>query len=196
MLCQGMQRIFFLLVVAFLYGCSAEVSDKTQNRADLGGPITLTNQSGQTVTETIFNDKWTALFFGFTHCPDICPTTLVTLRKVQDQLASKTDLQVVFITVDPARDTPDILKAYLASDGLPKNSIGLTGTQEQVDATLKTWRVYAQKSDDTPNYNMDHSSVIYLVAPDGQVSAVSTSVEDADTIAAKFSTAIQKNSRL
>ena len=107
----------------------------------LGGPFRLVDQDGKSVDQSLLKGKWTAVFFGFTYCPDVCPTTLQTLGAAAQGLgADANKLQIVFISVDPGRDTPKALKAYLASPGFPKNVIGLTGTPDQVAAVAKVTR--------------------------------------------------------
>lgn len=135
----------------------------------VGGPFSLVDQEGRPVDESLLRDKWTLVFFGFTYCPDYCPTTLATLDAVQQGLGDKArDLQVVFISVDPARDTPQALKDYLSSDGFPEGVIGLTGTDEQVAAAARVYRAYYEKVGDGEAYTMNHSLTVYLMGPDGQ----------------------------
>jgi len=136
----------------------------------IGGDFTLVNQDGQTVDQTILDGKWSLVFFGFTYCPDYCPTTLGVLNAVQERLGDDAkDLQIVFISIDPARDTPQMMKDYLSSDGFPEGVIGLTGTPEQVAAAAKAYRVYYQKSGEGEGYTMNHSLTIYLMGPDGKL---------------------------
>ncbi|WP_242912433.1 SCO family protein [Brevundimonas pishanensis] len=136
----------------------------------IGGDFTLVNQDGQTVDQTILDGKWSLVFFGFTYCPDYCPTTLGVLNAVQERLGDDAkDLQIVFVSIDPARDTPQMMKDYLSSDGFPEGVIGLTGTPEQVAAAAKAYRVYYQKSGEGEGYTMNHSLTIYLMGPDGKL---------------------------
>ena len=135
----------------------------------VGGPFTLTNQDGQPVDQTILNGKWTLVFFGFTYCPDFCPTTLATLNAVQGRLGADADkLQIVFISVDPERDTPRQLKDYLSSEGFPRGVIGLTGTPEQIKQAAQSYRAFYQKVGEGETYTMNHSLTVYLMGPDGQ----------------------------
>ena len=139
-------------------------------KADVGGPFQLVNQDGRAVDQTILNGKWTVVFFGFTFCPDVCPTTLQTLAATKRELGPQgRDLQVVFITIDPQRDTPAALKEYLASTGLPE-AIGLTGTPEQIDSTAKAYRIFYAKKGEGDDYTMDHSTSAYLMNPKGEFS--------------------------
>ena len=135
----------------------------------VGGDFTLVNQEGQTVDQSILEGKWSLVFFGFTYCPDYCPTTLGVLERVQTELGEDAkDLQIVFISVDPERDTPQMLKDYLSSDGFPKGVIGLTGTDEQIQHASKAYRAYYQKVGEGEGYTMNHSLTVYLMGPDGK----------------------------
>lgn len=149
---------------------SAQVAAETgTGQPTVGGPFTLTNQDGQVVDQSILKDKWTLVFFGFTYCPDYCPTTLGVLNAVQERMGDKAkDLQIVFISIDPERDTPKLLKDYLSSDGFPKGVIGLTGTSEQTAQVAKEYRAFYQKVGEGEGYTMNHSLTVYLMGPDGQ----------------------------
>ena len=122
----------------------------------------------------MINDKdlrgrWLLVFFGYTSCPDICPTTLGSIAAVLERLGSiATRVQPVFITLDPARDTPKILADYMKAFG--PSFVGLTGSDAQIKAVEKEYRVYAVKRPlDKGNYGMDHSSVLYLMGPNGKM---------------------------
>ncbi|WP_333586920.1 SCO family protein [Phenylobacterium sp.] len=144
-----------------------------QGQAKVGGPFQLVNQDGQAVDESILKGRWSVVFFGFTYCPDICPSTLQAVAVAQEELGARArDLQVVFISVDPERDTPEQLKTYLSLDAFPDNVVGLTGTPEQVAAAAKAYYVYYRKSGEGPNYTVDHSTAAYLMDPDGQFNRV------------------------
>jgi protein SCO1 len=141
--------------------------------AAVGGPFRLTDQNGKRVDESLLKGKWTAVFFGYTFCPEACPTTLTALAKAQDQLGPKAqDLQVVFVSVDPDRDTPAQLKTYLSSASFPKGTIGLTGSAADVAQAAKAYRVFYQKSGSGPDYAMDHSTALYLMDPKGRFDRV------------------------
>ncbi|MNX50449.1 hypothetical protein D3C86_810770 [compost metagenome] len=149
---------------------SAQIAAETgTGQPTVGGPFTLTNQDGQVVDQSILKDKWTLVFFGFTYCPDYCPTTLGVLNAVQERMGDKAkDLQIVFISIDPERDTPKLLKDYLSSDGFPDGVIGLTGTPEQTAQVAKAYRAFYQKVGEGEGYTMNHSLTVYLMGPDGQ----------------------------
>lgn len=141
--------------------------------AMVGGPFQMVDQEGRAVDETLLNGKWTVVFFGFTYCPDVCPTTLQALDRAQDLLGPRAaNLQVVFVSVDPERDTPAQLKTYLANDIFPKDVIGLTGSPQQVAATAKAYRAYYKKNGEGPDYLVDHSTPAYLMDPKGRFDRV------------------------
>jgi protein SCO1 len=138
----------------------------------VGGPFQLVDEDGQPVDQSILNGKWSLVFFGFTYCPDYCPTTLAALEATQRQLGDKAkDVQIVFITVDPARDTPQAMKDYLSSPGFPEGVIGLTGTPEQVRTAADAYRAYYSQVGEGEGYTMNHSLTVYLMGPDGKFRA-------------------------
>lgn len=148
---------------------AAPMADSATGQPLVGGPFTLTNQDGRVVDETILEGKWSLVFFGFTYCPDYCPTTLGVLNAVQERLGDKAEnLQIVFISIDPERDTPQMLKDYLSSDGFPKGVVGLTGTPEQVAQVAKEYRAFYQKVGEGEGYTMNHGLTVYLMGPDGK----------------------------
>ena len=139
----------------------------------IGGPFQLVSQDGRTVDQSVLNGKWSAVFFGYTYCPDVCPTTLQTLAQAKAGLGGAAkDLQVVFISIDPDRDTPAQMKAYLASPAFPQPTLGLTGSAAQVAAAAKAYRVYYQKQGTGEGYAVNHSSIIYLMNPGGKFDRV------------------------
>ncbi|MGX1586396.1 SCO family protein [Brevundimonas diminuta] len=148
---------------------AAQTTDVATGQPLVGGDFTLTNQDGQVVDQTILNGKWTLVFFGFTYCPDYCPTTLGVLNAVQERMGDKAkDLQILFVSIDPERDTPQMLKDYLTSDGFPDGVIGLTGTPEQVAQAAKAYRAFYQKVGEGEGYTMNHGLTVYLMGPDGK----------------------------
>src|ERR1700744_1986186 len=101
--------------------------------AAIGGPFHLTDQAGKPTDQKVLNKKWSAVFFGYTYCPEACPTTLLALGQTEKLLGPKAnDFQTVFISVDPERDTPKVLTNYLSNTSFPRRTIGLTGTSQQV----------------------------------------------------------------
>lgn len=148
---------------------AAQTTDAATGQPLVGGPFTLTNQDGQVVDQSILEGRWSLVFFGFTYCPDYCPTTLGVLNAVQERMGDKAkDLQIVFISIDPERDTPQMLKDYLSSDGFPDDVIGLTGTPEQVAQVAREYRAFYQKVGEGEGYTMNHGLTVYLMGPDGQ----------------------------
>lgn len=148
---------------------AAQTTDAATGQPLVGGPFTLTDQDGQVVDQSILEGKWSLVFFGFTYCPDYCPTTLGVLNAVQERMGDKArNLQIVFISIDPERDTPQMLKDYLSSDGFPDGVIGLTGTPEQVAQVAREYRAFYQKVGEGEGYTMNHGLTVYLMGPDGQ----------------------------
>jgi protein SCO1 len=139
----------------------------------VGGPFQLVDTSGRTVDQELLKGKWSVVFFGFTHCPDICPTTLFELGQVEPLLGPQArDFQTVLISVDPARDTVAQMRAYVANDAFPKRLVGLTGTPAQTDAAAKAYRVYYQKVGEGPDYTVNHAAYSYLMTPKGRFACV------------------------
>ncbi|MBX7198082.1 MAG: SCO family protein [Rhodospirillaceae bacterium] len=139
-------------------------------QAAIGGPFTLEDSKGNVVTEAILNGHYSLVYFGYTFCPDICPLALQNMTQaLQIAGPAADDVLPVFITIDPARDTKEVIAAYLGH--FHPRMIGLTGTPEQIKAAESVYRVYAEKapgSGDTPDYMMDHTGYIYLMDKQGQ----------------------------
>lgn len=136
--------------------------------APIGGPFTLTDGGGHRVTEHDFSGKWRLVYFGYTHCPDACPATLSALGAALDTLtpAARARLRVLFITVDPARDTPGVVGAYAQAFG--PEFTGLTGSQADLAPVEASYHVYvARHTLKGGDYAMDHSNIIYVMKPDG-----------------------------
>jgi len=135
----------------------------------LGGPFTLINQDGKTVTDFDYRGKYMLVYFGYTYCPDLCPTGLEAIAHTLDQLGRDAKrIQTVFITIDPARDSSKKLKEYVTS--FHPGIEGLTGTPEQIAQVAKEYQVYYARGEDVDNgdYLMDHSSLIYVMDPKGK----------------------------
>lgn len=151
--------------------------------ASIGGPFTLTDQDGRTVTERDF-PGWKLIYFGFTYCPAICPTELQKVSLILKTLGERGEkIQPLFISVDPERDTPAVLKGYVPM--FHPRLKGLTGTPEQIEAVKASWRVYAAKVQE-PNandYTVDHSSFLYLMAPDGSLAGLYKAQDKAEEVA-------------
>ena len=152
----------------------------------IGGPFRLIDQNGKTVTDADLKGKWSLVYFGYTHCPDACPTALNDISIALEDLGAKRDaVRPVFITVDPERDTSETLKAYVASFDAP--ILALTGTLEQVAQAAKAYRVYYAKHPEAGgDYSMDHSSVIYVMDPEGRFTASFTHESTPEQIAERL----------
>ncbi|XP_021744772.1 protein SCO1 homolog 1, mitochondrial-like [Chenopodium quinoa] len=136
-------------------------------QAAIGGPFNLVNHEGKKVTERDFLGKWTVLYFGFTHCPDICPDELQKLASAVDKIKEKSGIEIVpvFISVDPERDTVEQVSEYV-KEFHPK-LIGLTGDPEEIRKVARAYRVYYMKTtEEGSDYLVDHSIVMYLMSPD------------------------------
>jgi len=138
-------------------------------QATVGGPFHLTDQNGKPVSDADFHGRYMLIYFGYSFCPDVCPTTLSIIAQALDKMgADSARIVPIFITVDPARDTPKVLADYMKAFG--PRFVGLTGNDAEVKAVEKEYRVYAAKRPlENGNYGMDHSSVIYLMGPTGKM---------------------------
>lgn len=139
--------------------------------AAIGGPFDLVDHQGRRVTHEEFLGRPTVYFFGFTHCPDVCPTTLFEISAWLQQLDDEAEeLRIVFVTVDPERDQPEEMARYLQA--FDERIVGLTGTPEEVSEMTDNWRVYARKvpleDSDTEDYTVDHTASVYLMDSQGQ----------------------------
>ena len=135
----------------------------------IGGPFTLVADDGKTVTERTYRGKWLLVFFGFTHCKDVCPATLNTIAAALRQLGPEAaKVQPLFITVDPQRDTPQVLANYVKA--FDPRIVGLSGTMDQIAAVAGKYKVYfsADETAQDRDYQVDHSAFVYLMNPQGQ----------------------------
>lgn len=167
------RRRIALGLIAASITATVSLAACSQPGVTIGGPFQLTDQNGRPRDQSMLKGKWSAVFFGYTFCPDVCPTTLQTLAEAQDRLGPRAkDFQVVFITVDPGRDTPAQLKTYLSSTAFPKGAVGLTGTSGQIAAVAKGYHAFYQKQGSGADYEVQHGSAVYLMDPNGQFSTV------------------------
>lgn len=174
----------YLLLVAALAGVALWHQSRQQpfaagtvisrGSALVGGDFTLTDHHGRKRSSTEFRGKYTLIYFGFTSCPDVCPTTLAVMADALDRMGPDAEKIVpIFITIDPERDTVELIRSYM--EGFGPEFIGFTGTVEEIAEVTKLFRVYAQKKalDESKGieagYGMDHSSVMYLMGPDGKI---------------------------
>lgn len=181
--------VALLVLLAFVAGgaiwrigslrSQTDAATASSQAGDFGGPFSLTDQHGARRTDTDFRGKYMLIFFGYTSCPDICPTMLAVEAEALDKLGSHaSDIVPIFISVDPKRDTPGKLKSYLSAfDAKPpsarQNFVGLTGSDEDIAKAANAYRVYYRahldgQTEDGANYSVDHTTEIYLMSPEGK----------------------------
>ena len=167
-----------LVLIALLWGIILYVYINNNSKSDYYGivyereapEVTLTDQDGSKVNVSDFKGKVVLLFFGYTHCPDICPMTMSVMSSVMDKMGDKAErVQVVFITVDPERDTQEKLKRYVPYYN--ENFIGLTGTPEEIDKVADDYNIFYSKEEiqSPSDYLMGHNSSVLLISPDGDI---------------------------
>jgi protein SCO1/2 len=173
-------RLLTVIVAAFLIGALGSAAllvlggqgpmVETTGKALIGGPFTLVDQTGRTVTDQDFRGRYMLVFFGFTHCPDVCPAELQVMSASLDELGPKADEIVpIFITLDPERDTQEAMGAFVKNFG--SRFVGLTGSPEAIAAAADAYRVaYAKIQEDVrkPDYSIDHTGLVYLMGKDGE----------------------------
>jgi len=172
----GRARLFIPIaafVVVLLAGVGAWFAmshSASEAFGGVGGPFTLEDGNGHAVTDRDFRGRYLLVYFGYTFCPDVCPTTLNAVAGAFDKLGPQADkLQGLFITVDPHRDTPAVVRDYAA--GFSPHILGLTGTSEQIETVAREYRVYyapQRTATSGESYTVDHSSILYLMGPDGK----------------------------
>jgi protein SCO1/2 len=166
-LAAGVMTAVFLLAMP---GTPGSNSMQATGKALIGGPFTLTDQTGKRVTDKDFAGKPMLVYFGFTNCPDVCPAGLQVIAAALDRLGDKAkSVTTIFITVDPERDTPEMLGKFVAS--FHPGIVGLSGSPEDIAVVTKAYRVYAKKAPDAERpgeYNVDHSSFMYLMNANGE----------------------------
>lgn len=193
--------VWFLCIIALFALGALYITDSTRRNVtgidtsmpiatsgEIGGAFTLTDHHGNTVTDQSWPGKFLILYFGFTHCPDVCPTGLNTIIDALNQLPAKDsdNVQPLLITVDPARDTPAVLKEYVAL--FHPRLTGLTGTEGQIETMKKLFRVYAQKQGEDKDYMVNHSAYTYFLNPKGELAGLFGH----DITAKEMATEIQK----
>jgi cytochrome oxidase Cu insertion factor (SCO1/SenC/PrrC family) len=156
----------------------------TVGTPEVGGPFSLVDQNGQPKTDADFRGRWMLVYFGYTHCPDVCPTTLALMSEALKQLGGPANLVApIFVSVDPAHDTPKVLKQYLAS--FDPRFVGLTGSEQQIAAMAREYKVYSVRRPlKGGGYAVDHSSVVCLMGPGGRFVTVYDNSQTPDQIAA------------
>ena len=162
--------------------------------ASIGGPFSLVDDEGQTKTDKDFRGRYMLIYFGYTYCPDVCPTALQSMTQAMDQLPPESQAKItpIFITIDPERDTAKQLKAYV--ENFHPRLVGLTGTPEQIAQTARLYRVYFGRAKDereeSTEYLMDHSSIIFLMNPEGEYVTHFTHATTPEKMAERLSTVV------
>lgn len=176
------QRVL-VLVLVLLAAVSAAIAAALVSRSErntqrlagiaevpIGGPLDLVHHTGRRFSEAELAGKYRLVYFGYTYCPDMCPLGLLTMSEALDRLPPELaqKIQPIFVSVDPERDTPEILASYVAS--FHPRLVGLTGTVEEIEAVKRAWRVFARKSQEKrgEDYLVDHSTFTYFMGPDGR----------------------------
>lgn len=174
-----------------LAACSGAAEEPPLKGAAIGGPFTLTDQNGRVVTERDFAGKYRIMYFGFTHCPDVCPTDLAVigqaLRRLEKSEPAKAARVVpIFVSVDPERDTPAVVREFVSA--FHPRLVGLTGTPRQVAETVKRYGAYGAKEPPAAGggYNVNHSRVAELIGPEGEPIALLPYEKGAEAVEAEL----------
>ena len=153
-----------IFLAACLGGAAAYVATRSEPVVGIGGPFSLLDGDGHTVTERVLRGRISLVYFGYTHCPDACPTALADMVSARDLVGQ--DVQLIFISIDPERDTPAVVKDYVSAFDAP--ILALSGPADAVAAAARGYRVYFAKHPTKDGYDMDHSSIIYVMGRDGR----------------------------
>jgi len=164
----GLAGLVLSFVIVLLINGGAVISPSAQQTASIGGPFRLTDQNGKTFTDQDLKGRPFLAFFGFTHCPEVCPTTLFEVSEILRKLGPDADrVGALFVTVDPERDTAPALKEYMSS--FDPHLTGLTGEVADIAAVAKAYRVYFKKVPvEGGDYTMDHTAIVYLMDKQGR----------------------------
>ena len=193
-------KIFFIIFGLLIFAVASITLFKSLNKSNLknsiklGEPFSLITQMNENVSEKIFLNKPTILFFGFTHCPEVCPTTLYEITSWINELGvKKENIQAIFITLDPKRDTYKVLNEYLSNF---ENLItGLTGPEENIIKLAKSWGVYRKVVNlDNEDYTIDHTATVFLLNKDGSINGTITYREPFEVAVAKVKKLLSTNS--
>jgi protein SCO1/2 len=185
--CAGLLVLASGALLLYAFNATPHGAAGSALSAMIGGKFSLVDQNGKPFTDADMKGKWELVFFGYTHCPDVCPTTLNELSLAFDKLgpAARNKMGVVFVSVDPDRDTPAVLKEYVSSFSAPVTA--LTGTPAEVAQAAKDYRVYyAKHPTKDGGYDMDHSALIYVMDPQGRFTATFAPDDPADKIAERM----------
>lgn len=170
---------------------------RTSGEAQIGGPFELVDQTGATVTHETYSGNLMLIYFGYTYCPDACPFSLQIMAAAMDRLTTseRARIQPILISFDPERDTVEQMARYVSSPAFPDGLVGLTGTQEQIAAAARAYRVVYQRAEDagSGDYLMDHSSFIYLMDADGVFVDVFPPGVDPVDVAARLQDFLEEN---
>jgi len=182
----GIVLLAFSVGLASVLWYRGQSQTQTTGIASIGGDFSLVDTNGARVREADFLGKPRAMFFGFTHCPEVCPTTLFEATNWLQALGSDADkLAFLFVTVDPERDTPEVLKEYMSA--FNANVVGLTGSRADIDAVVKAYRVFARRVELADgDYTMDHTAAVYLIDAKGAFVGSINYTEDQDAAVAKL----------
>ena len=166
------KNIFFIIFSLILVSCAKNAEFKFNgsdiSNANLNSSFELLSHTGEIKKITDFKGSVVAIFFGFTHCPDICPTSMQELKFIKESLGKQSDkLQVIFITLDPERDNQSLLNSYVPS--FDKSFIGLTGSQDDINRVASQYKIFHMKVGEGDSYTIDHSSGIYIIDKDGKI---------------------------
>jgi protein SCO1 len=171
-----------------LFGGAPSRPERSPQSSTIGGPFELVDTNGGTVTDRTFRGKWLLVYFGYTYCPDVCPTTLGNISLALDKLGPLADaVQPLFVTVDPRRDTPQVLRDYLTS--FDPRIVGLSGSPDRIAAAAKAYKVLysvRQSGKGPDDYLMDHTTLLYLMGTDGRLVTFFGNESSADDIADKL----------
>lgn len=181
-----------LIVFFQMRGHNASLTAPGIVAENFGGPFTLTDYAGHTVTDKNYAGRWRLIYFGFTYCPAICPTELAKITQTMKLLGDKADqITPIFISLDPARDTPDVIAGYVTM--FDKRFVGLTGTPEQIKQVAKDYKIYYAKVEDPAlsDYTIDHSSFIYFIDPDDNLRAIYRINDTAETMAVEIASRLE-----
>lgn len=182
------------VLMAFAVGLMSFEWYRSRNQAEAyGAPFELTDHTGAPITEAALRGQPSALFFGFTHCPDVCPTTLFEMEGWMERLGEEgEDLRAFFVTVDPERDTPEVMKTYLGN--FSDRITGITGDPDEIAKMLKDFHIFARKVElDDGDYTMDHSAQVILLDSGGGFFGTISHQENADAAVAKLHRLIRES---
>ena len=192
---MDIKKLLWIAILVSIVGIIIASLKPTMNIAtNFGGAFTLTNHLGEAVTNKDFENQYRLIYFGFTYCPAICPTELQRINQVLKNLGDiGKNIQPIFITVDPERDTVGAMKSYVGL--FHPRLIGLTGTQAQIDTIKKGYKVYSSKiqEENMTDYTVDHSSYIYFMGPNNTLIHLFKMDESVESITKKVKTVLEKS---